>query len=76
MVDTQVDPTSWLLQMLLQGKEGYICLFWIFSDQYPEMKLLCLVVDLLNILRDLHNVFHKTRKTQRNKTYVMKEKQC
>ena len=46
MVDTQVDPTSWLLQMLLQGKEGYICLFWIFSDQYPEMKLLCLVVVL------------------------------
>ena len=30
----------------------------------------------LNILRDLHNVFHKTRKTQRTKTYEMKEKQC
>ena len=31
---------------------------------------------ILNFLRNLHNVFHKTRKTQRNKTYAMKEKQC
>ena len=31
---------------------------------------------ILNFLRNLHNVFHKTRKTQRNKTYMMKEKQC
>ena len=31
---------------------------------------------IFKFLRNLHNVFHKTRNTQRNKTYVMKEKQC